>query len=150
MDSGDEVLSMNKHENIYQTANHLAELLRACPEYNQYLDAKERLLNDPINRQVLQDIRRKQFNLQEICQNDDELQKQENFINDMMMSVAMNPVVNDFLNAEYNFGRIIEQLSMIFEQIFPYDPMMEGEEEIVEANDAPPEKSAPPEPTYIN
>ena len=141
---------MNKHEHIYQTANHLAKLLLACPEYNQYMDAKERLLNDPINRQVLQDIRRKQFDLQEICQNDDELQKQEDFINDMMMSVAMNPVVNDFLNAEYNFGRIIEQLSMIFEQIFPYDPMMEGDVEIIEANGAPPEKSAPPEPTYIN
>ncbi len=117
---------MDKHENscqadIFKTANHLADLLRACPEYTRYMDAKERLLNDPVNKNILDDLRQKQLALENINSTDEELAKQEKFIDDFMMSIALNPVVNDFLNAEYNFGRIIDHLSDIFEQIFPDD-----------------------------
>lgn len=106
---------------IFQAANHLAELLRACPEYVRYMDAKERLYNDPINRNILDDLRQKQLALENLAFSDEEVAKQEKFLDDFMMSIALNPVVNDYLNAEYNFGRIIDRLSDIFEQIFPED-----------------------------
>lgn len=145
---------MNKHENtyqaaIYQTANHLAELLRACPEYTRYMDAKERLFNDPVNKQVLEDLRQKQFDLEDSSESDEELAKREKFLNDFLMSVALNPVVNDFLNAEYNFGRIIEQLSDIFDQVFPEDNQPDDLEMLTQEA-APSDKNAGAEITYIN
>lgn len=141
---------MNKHERIYQTANQLAEQIKASPEYARYMTAKERLLHDPINRNLLRDLRDKQLDLEDSLDADEEYSKQEEFLNDMLMSVALNPVVNDFLNAEYNFGRIIEQLSEIFEQIFPEDDILDEEEAAAAAADAPPDSSGREDTTYIN
>lgn len=145
---------MNKRENtyqtaIYQTANHLAELLRSCPEYTHYMDAKERLLNDPVNKQILEDLRQKQFDLEDNSSSNEELAKRQKFFDDFLMSVALNPAINDFLNAEYNFGRIIEQLSDIFEQIFPEDELTE-ELEILTQEATPADNNAGVEATYIN
>ncbi len=141
---------MVKHENIYQTANKLAEQIKASPEYARYMTAKERLLHDPINRKLLRDLRNKQFDLEDSLETDDEYTKQEEFLNDLMMSVALNPAVNDFLNAEYNFGRIIEQLSEIFEQIFPEDDIFEEEEAAAPQGDTPHDAAGREDTTYIN
>jgi cell fate (sporulation/competence/biofilm development) regulator YlbF (YheA/YmcA/DUF963 family) len=117
----------DKHNEIYRTAYHLVELLRTCPECTQYANARERLQNDPINKRILQDVRRRQVDFQDNFADDDEVAKQEKFVNDLMMSVSLNPVVNEYLNAEYNFGRIVERLSDIFDQIFPNDGFFDDE-----------------------
>lgn len=134
---------------IFQTANHLAELLRNCPEYTRYMDAKERLYNDPINRNILDDLRQKQLELENVSASDEELAKQEKFLDDFMMSIALNPVVNDYLNAEYNFGRIIDRLSDIFEQIFPDDGAPDGLE-IFAPEVSSADSNSGTEATYIN
>lgn len=144
---------MNKYENnahtdIFQAANHLAELLRACPEYVRYMDARERLFNDPINRTILDDLRQKQLALENISAGDEELAKQEKFLDDFMMSIALNPVVNDYLNAEYNFGRIIERLGDIFDQILPDDNL--PDEFDIFAPDVVADGAPGAEATYIN
>lgn len=144
---------MNKCENtgqaaIFQTANHLAELIKNCPEYTRYMDAKERLFSDPINRNILDDLRQKQLALENTA-GDEELAKQEKFLDDFMMSVALNPVVNDFLNAEYNFGRIIDRLSDIFEQIFPEDNLPD-EFDIYSPDVSSAESGSGADVTYIN
>lgn len=145
---------MDKCENngqaaIFQTANHLAELIKSCPEYTRYMDAKERLFNDPINRTILDDLRQKQLALENIAAGDEELAKQEKFLDDFMMSVALNPVVNDFLNAEYNFSRIIDRLSDIFEQVFPEDNLPD-EFDIYSPDMSSAETGSGAEVTYIN
>jgi cell fate (sporulation/competence/biofilm development) regulator YlbF (YheA/YmcA/DUF963 family) len=119
----------DKHNEIYRTANNLVEQLRTCPEYAQYVKARERLQNDPINKRILQDVRRRQVDFQDNFIDDDEVAKQEKFVNDLMMSVSLNPVVNEYLNAEYNFGRIVERLGDIFDQIFPNDGFFDDEPE---------------------
>lgn len=134
---------------IFQTANHLAELLRACPEYVRYMDAKERLYNDPINRNILDDLRQKQLALENMASSDEELAKQEKFLDDFMMSIALNPIVNDYLNAEYNFGRIIDRLSEIFEQIFPDDNAYD-EPDIFSPEVSSADSGSGAEVTYIN
>ena len=59
-------------------------------------------------------------------------------------------MVNDYLNAEYNFGRIIEHISEIFEPIIPYDDFEDdsmGELfSLLETAD----KKAPGETSYLN
>ena len=141
---------MVKNEGIYQTASKLAEQIKASPEYARYITAKERLLHDPINRKLLRDLRNKQFDLEDSLETGEEYTKQEEFLNDLMMSVALNPVVNDFLNAEYNFGRIIEQLSEIFEQIFREDDIFEEEEAAATVSDALHDSAGREDTTYIN
>ena len=66
-------MTTDKHENIYLAANHLADLLRQCPEYSQYITARERLQNDPLNKAVLRDLRRKQYDLQMAAPDEDDL-----------------------------------------------------------------------------
>lgn len=139
----------NSHADIYQAANHLAELLRACPEYVRYMDARERLFNDPLNRTILDDLRQKQLALENIAAGDEELAKQEKFLDDFMMSIALNPVVNDYLNAEYNFGRIIERLGDIFDRILP-DDNLSDELDIFAPDVAAADGSSGTEATYIN
>lgn len=145
---------MNKCENtgqaaIFQTANHLAELLRACPEYIRYMDAKERLFSDPLNRTILDDLRQKQLAMENVQAGDEELAKQEKFLDDFMMSIALNPVVNDYLNAEYNFGRIVEKLGDIFDQIFP-DDNLPDEFDVFAPDVSASDNSASGEVSYIN
>ena len=145
---------MDNHENtnqdaIYQTANHLADLLRSCPEYIRYIDAKNRLFNDPANKQLLEDLRKKQLDLDDNILSDEETAKREKFFNDFLMSVALNPAVNEFLNAEYNFGRIIEQLSDILGQVFPDDDW-EYDFEVSAQEGSAADKGSSVEATYIN
>ena len=67
-----------------------------------------------------------------------------------MMSVALNPTVNEYLNAEYIFGRIVERLGEIFDCIFPYDDFFEDDNEDVPAAAVPAEQAVPSETTYWN
>lgn len=122
-------MSTEKHEKILQAANHLAELLQASPEYVDYVNAKKRLLQDPSNKKIFNELREKQYDLQEAIEAEGELDERDRFINDLLVSISLNPVVNDYLNAEYNFGRILERLGKVFESIFPYEELEEDEDE---------------------
>lgn len=122
-------MSTEKHEKILQAANHLAELLQASPEYVDYVNAKKRLLQDPSNKKIFNELREKQYDLQEAIEAEGELDERDRFINDLLVSISLNPVVNDYLNAEYNFGRILERLGEVFESIFPYEELEEDEDE---------------------
>ena len=94
-----------------------------------YVNAKKRLLQDPSNKKIFNELREKQYDLQEAIEAEGELDERDRFINDLLVSISLNPVVNDYLNAEYNFGRILERLGEVFESIFPYEELEEDEDE---------------------
>lgn len=147
-------MATEKHEKILQAANHLAELLQASPEYVHYISAKRRLLQDPSNKRIFTELREKQFDLQEAMDGEGELNgelgEKDKFINDLLVSVSLNPVVNDYLNAEYNFGRILERLGEVFESIFPYDDMEDDEDEDIVSLLEHTDKQALSEVRYLN
>lgn len=147
-------MATEKHEKILQAANHLAELLQASPEYVHYISAKRRLLQDPSNKRIFTELREKQFDLQEAMDGEGELNgelgEKDKFINDLLVSVSLNPVVNDYLNAEYNFGRILERLGEVFESIFPYDDMEDDEDEDIMSLLEHTDKQALSEVRYLN
>lgn len=116
-------MAMEHREMIYQAANHLADLLRQSPEYAKYMAARKRLQNDPLNRALLRDLRDKQYNLQMGRAGVNTPEQQAEYIQDMMMSAALNPTVNEFLNAEFCFSRIVENLGQIFNGVFPSDDL---------------------------
>ena len=143
-------MNFAKHEKIFQTADRLAELLRSCPEYTHYMQARERLLQDPVNRKIFMELRQKQYDLEDTQLESDEFNQKQRFVNDLLMSLALNPVVNDYLNAEYSFGRIIEHITEIFEPIMPYDDFDDdGVEELYNLLETA-DKKAPGETSYLN
>ncbi len=117
-------MAMEHQEMIYQAANHLADLLRQSPEYAQYMAARKRLQNDPLNRALLRDLRDKQYNLQMGRAGVNSPEQRAEYIQDMMMSAALSPTVNEFLNAEFSFSRIVENLGQIFNGVFPSDDLL--------------------------
>ena len=56
-------MNLEKHAKIFQTASLLAELLRTCPEYTHYINARERLFQDPVNKRIFMELRQKQLAL---------------------------------------------------------------------------------------
>ena len=60
-------MNFEKHDKIFQTADRLAELLRTSPEYTHYIQARERLLQDPVNRKIFMELRQKQYDWRIAC-----------------------------------------------------------------------------------
>ena len=145
-------MNLEKHAKIFQTASQLAELQRACPEYTRYITARERLLQDPVNKRIFMELRQQQLALAEEPGQPElrELDAKQRGMDDLLMSVALNPVVNDFLNAEYNFGRIIEHIGEIFDPVLPYDDLEDEDVDELLGWLETGDKRAPNESTYLN
>ena len=145
-------MNLKKHAKIFQTASLLAELLRTCPEYTHYINARERLFQDPVNKRIFMELRQKQLALADEPRLAEarEFDPKQKFVDDLLMSVALDPVVNDFLNAEYNFGRIIEHIGEIFEPILPYNDLEDEDVDELLGWLETGDKQAPNESTYLN
>lgn len=122
----DEKLSgFSKHYNtsfqsIAEQSKNLADNIRSCAEYSEFLAAKERLEKDEMNKKVLHELREQQFNFH-FSPIDDDLEKKAKFLNEMYMAVSLNPVISDYLNAEYKFSLIVEEVRRNFEDIPGFD-----------------------------
>ena len=107
-------------DDIGKKAKVLAAAIKDSPEYQDYIAAKERLDSDAANVRVLRELREQQFNFQ-FAPPDDDLEKKARFLNEMYMAVSLNPVISDYLNAEYRFGLIVDELKKNFESVFTFE-----------------------------
>ena len=107
-------------EKIAQLSKELADSIRNSLEYTEFMAAKDRLENDEMNKKVLHELREQQLNFQ-FSPIDDDLERKAKFLNEMYMAVSLNPVISDYLNAEYKFGLIIEEIRKNFEGILGFD-----------------------------
>ena len=105
---------------IAEQAKNLADSIRSCAEYSEYIAAKERLEKDEMNRKVLHELREQQFSFQ-FSPFDDDLEKKAHFLNEMYMAVSLNPIISDYLNAEYKFSLIMEEVRKNFADIPGFD-----------------------------
>ena len=126
-------MTLKNNENIYDVANHLAELVKETPEYIQYMTAKEKLDADEVNKQILMDLRLQSMKLESSETPDPDFEKKEQLLNEVLMSLSLNPVVGDFLNAEYSFGKVVSSIGKIFDDVFPVEiPVEDAEDDILE------------------
>jgi len=97
------------HERAYQ----LAKTMQETDEYKQYLEAKEKLRQDEHHTHMLQEFRRRQLELQiaEMSGEDTELQAEQ--LERMYQMLCLNPIVNEFLTAEYRLARVITDVQKI-------------------------------------
>lgn len=116
-------------DTISKLAKDLAEAVKNSKEYKDFIAAKERLDKDAMNKKVLNELREQQINFQ-FSPFDDDLERKAKFLNEMYMAVSLNPVISDYLNAEYSFGLILEELKKNFEGIFVFDDGFHFEESV--------------------
>jgi cell fate (sporulation/competence/biofilm development) regulator YlbF (YheA/YmcA/DUF963 family) len=98
----------------YDKAHELAELLSQSEEYKEFKRAKISLEKDQDNLRLLQDFRRKQLEIQMAQLSgeevDEEYIKQTEHLYELL---SMNSKINEYLNAEYKFARMMADIQKI-------------------------------------
>lgn len=117
---------MTKDENKYAgginneillKAESLAGLLRQSKEYNQYLSAKAKLEQDEYNINVLKEMKKQELHIRMSDFVGEGILNREELLEEMYMALSLNPVVSEYLNAEYSFNRLLGELQKIFGDI---------------------------------
>lgn len=106
-------------EQIIEVANQLAKLVKSTPEYNQFMLAKAKLDADDENRQLLTDLRIRALRLEMATVLNQDVEQKERLLDEVFATIATNPVVGDYLNAEYSYGAIVANLGRVFDDVLP-------------------------------
>ena len=105
-------------QQICQQAETLADLLKNSPEYIEFMEAKKRLEQDEANVIALRDLRKQQIEVHFAKLSQEQEEEKNSFLNELYMAISLNPIISDYLNAEYNFNKIMRELTRIFQDIF--------------------------------
>lgn len=117
---------------VYNKAHDLARELAASEEYKEYLKAKENMEKDKTNLSILEEYRRKQWEVQMAQllgqEVDEELLVQ---LEQIYQILSLNPAINEFLLAEYRFTRMLGDIQKILAEsveswfsVGGYNPML--------------------------
>lgn len=115
--------------NVYDHAHSLARALKQSEEYRGLLEARKRLESDPKNKEMLLDFRRCQWEMEKaraLEKEVDELTKRR--FQQLAELVGANPTVQEYLAAEYRFGRVMMDIQKILADAL--SEWFQGNEEI--------------------
>ena len=101
-------------QNIRDQATLLADLLTKSAEYQQYADAKARLLDDQQQAFILSQLRQQQMNLRFAQMLGEDFVEEEEDFEAIYATFCLEPVISDFLYAEGRLGRLIAEIQQIF------------------------------------
>ena len=101
-------------EQMFTCVRDLAGLIRDSEEYTQYLAAREKVLQDEGSVQVLQDLRQRQMRLQLMGMMGEETADSEQELDDIYMALSLNPILGEYLTAEYRLSKILRRIRKIF------------------------------------
>ena len=104
---------------MVELAGSLAESIRKTSAYTEYMAARERLNRDEANRQVLEHLREQQYSLEEDGELGDE--RRQHMLDELYMAVSLNPVVSDYLNAEYKLDLMMSEIRKAFGDLFDFE-----------------------------
>jgi cell fate (sporulation/competence/biofilm development) regulator YlbF (YheA/YmcA/DUF963 family) len=100
--------------NAYDQAHELARALKASSEYRAWLDSRKQLEADPKNKEMLNEMRLLQWELEmdramgrEV---DADKKKRMQQVSDL---VNLNPTLRDHLGAEYRFAQLMADVQKI-------------------------------------
>lgn len=109
-------------EKLTELAAALADTIRQTAAYNEYMAARERLSRDETNLQVLESLREQQEDLGELLSEGED--GRSRLLEELYMAISLNPVVSDYLNAEYKLDLMMGEVCKVFDDLFDF-----GEEE---------------------
>lgn len=103
--------------NPYDAAHSLAKALRESPEFKEYAGAQDLLAEDSSAREMLLDFRKEQFRLQRQKLSGLEVAPEQLDKLDRLFEVLnLNLTVKRFLDAEFRFSRLIEDVQKIINE----------------------------------
>lgn len=100
--------------NIYDCANELASALKASPEVVEYKKLSENVNKSETNKKMIDDIRKKQFEIYSMQAQGIEPSKEkiEEF-QKLWNVVSLNSEVKEFFDAEIKFSQIMNDIGKI-------------------------------------
>jgi len=98
---------------VSDRAHELAKTLQESEEYRRYAEAKEKLQHDEENANMLQEFRRKQIELQIAEMAGEDIESTLEQLEEIYQVLSMNPIVNEFLTAEYRLARLMSDVQRI-------------------------------------
>lgn len=104
----------------YDRAHELAKDLSRTEEYRNYVEAKSKLEKDQKNVEMLEQFRHQQWEVQmaQVAgQEVDEAKVQQ--LEKLYQVLSLNPIINEFLNTEYRFARLMADIQKILADAVP-------------------------------
>lgn len=98
---------------VNDRAHELARTLQESDEYRRYIQAKEKLQSDEENSAMLQEFRRKQIELQIAEMAGEDIEHSLEQLENIYQMLSMNPIINEFLTAEYRLARLMTDVQKI-------------------------------------
>lgn len=98
---------------VYEQAHALARMIQESAEYQNYTDAKIKLQQDEANATMLQEFRRRQLEVQIAQISGEDTDHNLEQLESIYQVMSLNPVVNEFLTAEYRFARMMTDVQKI-------------------------------------
>lgn len=98
---------------VFKQAHLLAQTIQESDEYQKYAEAKEKLQQDESNANMLQEFRRRQLEVQIAQISGEETDGNQEQLEHIYQVMSMNPLVNEFLTAEYRFARMMTDVQKI-------------------------------------
>lgn len=103
--------------NIYDVAHQLAKELNASEDYQSYVLAKNKVKEDAANTKMLADFQMKQFEIQQYQILGQEVSQEKQAELERLYSlVSLNPVIKDYLEAEFKFSRMMNDIQKILSE----------------------------------
>lgn len=100
--------------NIYDHAHALSKAIKASPEYKKFKMAKEKLENDSSAREMLNDFRKAQLEIQKQRISGKEVEpQQEERLKQLMDIIKLNLIIKEYLEAEYRFSVMLADIQKI-------------------------------------
>jgi cell fate (sporulation/competence/biofilm development) regulator YlbF (YheA/YmcA/DUF963 family) len=112
--------------NVYDKAHELAKALKLSPEVVDFKNATEKLKTNEVNKKIVGDIKRLQFQMYTMQMQGKELPKdQVDAFNNLMNIVNMNLEIRQFIEAEMKFQQMFQEMMKIIEEAVGIGPSME-------------------------
>jgi len=102
-------------DQFYNCVQDLIGMLKTSDEYTQYMAARTKMLQDEGSAKVLRDLRQRQMRLQFMGMMGEDTDEGERELEDIYMALSLNPVIGEFLTAEYRLSKMIRRIYQIFD-----------------------------------
>ncbi len=120
--------------NIYDYAHGLAKAIKASSQYKQFREACDKLEKDASAREMLQDFRKNQWELEKQKLSGPEVSsQQEEKLKRMLEVISLNLTVKEYMEAEYRLSIMLADIQKIIgeavEDLVPMDWLQQQEEQ---------------------
>ncbi|MGI6329100.1 MAG: YlbF family regulator [Dethiobacteria bacterium] len=100
--------------NVYDHAHALAKAIKLSPEFRDFKKSQEKLENDKSAKEMLDDFRKSQWELQQQKMSGVEVApEQEKRLAQIMEIINLNQVVKEYLEKEYRFSIMLADIQKI-------------------------------------